>query len=170
MSWRTLILLLWVTVQVQAHSLHQSTAEAEWNAETKKLEVSLTVFINDLELALMRQTERLMSLEKTPAQDFDEAIRSYLAKTFVLTSSSHQIAGFEWVGREIGNTKTDDPTMTFYFELAAPSGLKGATLQHSTLCELFKDQSNLLLLRTGKKAMTLKFSAEKTQSKIELRD
>lgn len=46
----------------------------------------------------------------------------------------------------------------------------GATLQHSTLCELFKDQSNLLLLRTGKKAMTLKFSAEKTQSKIELRD
>ena len=55
MIWRTLILLLWVTAEVQAHSLHQSTAEAEWNAETKKLEVSLTVFVNDLELALMRQ-------------------------------------------------------------------------------------------------------------------
>jgi hypothetical protein len=29
-----------------AHSIHQSTAEAEYNPVTRKLEVSLTVFVN----------------------------------------------------------------------------------------------------------------------------
>ena len=64
---------------LHAHDLHSSTAEAEFNPKTQTLEVSLTVFVDDLELALMRQSEKLMSIEKTPVAVFDEQVMIYLA-------------------------------------------------------------------------------------------
>ena len=82
----TVLLFAFVT-SLHAHSLHQSTAEAEYNPTTKKLEVSLTVFINDLELALVRQSEREMRIDKTPDAEFDAQIQAYLAKTFVVTDA-----------------------------------------------------------------------------------
>jgi len=149
--WRTLILLLWVTAEVQAHSLHQSTAEAEWNAETKKLEVSLTVFVNDLELALMRQSEREMRVEKTSAEVFDTQTRLYLAKAFVVTDAAGQKANIEWVGRELDaeTQKSDEPTITLFFEIALPGGVKGVSVLDGMFCDLFADEVNLLLIRNG---------------------
>jgi hypothetical protein len=139
----------------QAHSMHQSTAEAEYNPKTQKLEVSLTVFIDDLELALMRHSERPMSIAKTPAAEFDTQIQSYLTKTFVLTEVTGKAAGIEWVGRESGSDRTDDPTVTLHFELPLVS------------C-LFKDQTNLLHLRSGANNLELKFMRDAASRAIDL--
>lgn len=143
-----------------AHSLHQSTAEAEYNAETKRLEVSLTVFINDLELALIRHSERLMSLEKTPAAEFDAQIQSYLTQTFIVTDAAGKTAKIEWVGRELDKktAKTGDPAVTLFFEARLAEGITGAKLQHQLLCDLFSDQSNLLHLRDGLRKRELRFA------------
>lgn len=143
-------------VLVQAHSLHQSTAEAEWNAETKKLEVSLTVFVNDLELALMRQSEREMRVEKTAAAVFDEQARIYLAKNFVVTDAAGHKAKIELLGRELDKEtlKSGEPTMTLFFEIALPEGLQGISVLDAVFGDLFADEVNLLLLRRD---------AEKTQ-------
>ncbi len=145
-----------IPVILQAHSLHQTTAEAEWNAEAKKLEVSLTVFINDLELALMRQSEREMRIEKTAAAVFDEQTRLYLVKNFVVTDAAGQNAKVEWLGRELDKEtqKTGEPTMTLFFEIALPQGLRGVSVLDAVFGDLFADEVNLLLVRRG---------AEKTQ-------
>lgn len=153
---------------LHAHSLHQSIAEAEYNPKTQKLEISLTIFIDDLELALIRQSERLMSIDKTPSSDFDAQIQAYLAKTFVVTEVTGKSAKLDWIGREIESAKTDDPTVTLYFEaplIACPSGI---TIQHSVLCDLFKDQTNLLHLRSGEHKMELRFTRDDNSRKIEL--
>lgn len=145
-----------IPVIVHAHSLHQTTAEAEWNAETKKLEVSLTVFVNDLELALMRQSEREMRVEKTAAAVFDEQARLYLAKNFVVTDAGGQKVKIEWIGRELDEAtqKSGEPTMTLFFEIALPGCLQGASVLDAVFGDLFADEVNLLLVRRG---------AEKTQ-------
>ena len=152
----------------QAHSMHQSTAEAEYNPKTQKLEVSLTVFTDDLELALMRHSERPMSIAKTPAAEFDTQIQSYLTKTFVLTEVTGKTAGIEWVGRESGSDRTDDPTVTLHFELPLVSCLSGVTLRHSVLLDLFKDQTNLLHLRSGVNNLELKFLRDAASRAIDL--
>ena len=141
---------------LHAHSVHQSTAEAEYNAKTQKLEVSLTVFVNDLELALVRQCEREMRLDKTPAAEFDAQIQAYLAKTFVVTDAAGKTAKIEWVGRELdaGSEKSGDPTVTLFFEVEMPPR---STLRHTMFCELFKDQLNLLQLRRGSRKTELRF-------------
>ena len=153
---------------VHAHSIHQSTAEAEYNPKTQKLEVSLTVFINDLELALMRHSERLLSIDKTPAAEFDAQIQAYLAKTFVVTEVKGKKAPIDWVGREIESIKTNDPAVTMFFEVPLVACLSGVTIQHSMLCELFKDQTNLLHLRSRTRDMELQFTLSDDQRKLEL--
>ena len=153
---------------LHAHSLHQSIAEAEYNPKTQKLEVSLSIFIDDLELALIRQSERLMSIDKTPAAEFDAQIQAYLAKTFVVTEVTGKSAKIDWVGREIESTKSDDPTVTLYFEVPLVACPSGVTIQHSVLCDLFKDQTNLLHLRSGEHKMELPFTRDENSRKIEL--
>ncbi|HEY1083993.1 MAG TPA: DUF6702 family protein [Prosthecobacter sp.] len=144
---------LFVGTCAHAHSLHQSAAEAEYNAKTKKLEVSLTVFINDLELALIRHSERMMALEKTPAVEFDAEVQAYLSKTFVITDAAGKVSKIEWVGRDLDadSAKSDEPCVTLYFQVSLPAGLGGVSLQHSVFTDLFKDQTNLLLLRQGER-------------------
>lgn len=143
---------------LHAHSLHQSTAEAEYNPTTKKLEVSLTVFIDDLELALMRQSERLMSIDKTPAADFDAQIQAYLARTFVVTDAAGKAAKIEWVGREL--VQAGDPAVMLHFEIPVLGELATSTLKHVVLCDLFKDQLNLLLVSADTRKDQFKFTAD----------
>ena len=158
-AFRCLIALLLAACSLHAHSLHQSTAETEWNAETKKLEVSLTVFINDLELALMRQSEREMRIEKTPAEAFDAQTKLYLAKNFVVSDSTGQKAEWTWIGRQIDaeTKKSGDPTVTLFFEITLPGGLKAVSLQNGVLQDLFEDQLNLLHFRNGAEKVQMQF-------------
>lgn len=154
------VLLFAFAASLHAHSVHQSTAEAEYNPATKKLEVSLTVFINDLETALIRQSEREMRLHKTPAAEFDTQIQAYLAKTFIVTDAAGKAAKIEWIGRELDATsaKGDDPAVTLFFEITLPDGLIDAKLRHAVFCEMFKDQVNLIQIRNGAQKKELQFS------------
>lgn len=159
---------LCVVACAHAHSLHQSTAEAEYNPATKKLEVSLTVFISDLELALVRQCEREMRLDKTPAAEFDAQIQAYLAKTFVVTDAAGKPAKIEWMGREwdADSVKSNEPEVTLFFEIALPNGLAGKTLQHTVFGDLFKDQTHLLHLRSNACKAALRFTGDDAEKKL----
>ncbi|MBB5035748.1 DUF6702 family protein [Prosthecobacter vanneervenii] len=151
-----------------AHPVHTSTAEAEYNPQTKRLEVSLTVFISDLETALIRQCEREMRMEKTPAAEFDAQVLVYLNKTFVVTDAAGKVAKMTWVGREMEkeSEKSGDPAVVLFFEVEMPEGLKGATVRDAVFCELFQDQVNLMLLQTGSQKIELSFAQDKASQKV----
>lgn len=153
------ILSLLVATCLHAHSVHTSTAEAEYNAETKKLEVSLTVFVSDLEVALVRQSEREMRIDKTPAAEFDAQIQAYLAKTFVVTDAAGKVAKMEWVGREMeeASAKSGDPAVVLFFEVEVPEGGRGATLRCAVFEELFKDQVTLVAIKSGGRMVEMRF-------------
>lgn len=166
---RSLAFLLFAfATSLHAHSLHQSTAEAEYNPTTKKLEVSLTVFINDLETALVRQSERAMRIDKTPAAEFDAQIQAYLAKTFVVTDAAGKAAKIEWVGRKLESESatSGDPAVTLFFEIAMPSGMKDTSLKHTVFLDLFKDQANLFYLRSGATKAGLRFIRDNESKKL----
>jgi len=166
----TVILSLLVATCLHAHSVHTSTAEAEYNARTKKLEVSLTVFVSDLELALVRQSEREMKIEKTPAAEFDAQIQAYLAKTFVVTDAAGKVAKMAWVGREMdeASEKSGDPAVVLFFEVEVPEGVVGTTVKDSVFLDLFKDQMNLVQLRSGARKMEMRFGGDEVVKTLSL--
>ena len=142
---------------LQAHPVHQSQAQAEYNSESQKLEVSLTVFINDLEQALMHRTGQKLSLDKNEASLFDKQVQQYLAETFVVKDGAGNVATLEWLGRELepGAEKSADPEVTLFFEMSLPGGPAGWSLSHSVFFEVFDDQSNILRFTSSPKPSLL---------------
>lgn len=157
------------TLPLQAHDVHQSTAEVEFNASTQRLEVSLNVFVSDLELALMRQAERELSLAKSPAPVTDAEIQRFLATHFVVKDAEGKPAAIAWTGRQIdpATAASNDPEVTLFFEVPLPAGLKGATLSHTVFYDRFADQLNLVHLHQGSQSTQLRFTKGEPARRLE---
>lgn len=165
----SLLLLAFGSVS-QAHTVHQSTAEVEYNEKTQKLEVSLTVFLNDLEVALIRQCECEMRIDKSPQSEFDQQALLYLQQNFVVTDGNNKTAALHWIGREIDDesAKSDEPKVTLFFEVSLSAGLSDKRLKHSVFHDRFKDQSNLLLFRKGSRKVEWAFTPDAAVRKLDL--
>lgn len=162
------ILYLVVATCVHAHSVHTSTAEAEYNPQTKNLEVSLTVFVSDLEVALVRQCEREMKMDKTPAAEFDAQVLAYLAKIFVVTDAVGKVAKMRWVGREMdeASAKSGDSALVLFFEVEMPEGVREATVRNEVFLDVFKDQVNLLQMKKGEEKVEMIFTHEHSSKEL----
>lgn len=159
MRFLPIIVYFVATACLHAHAVHTSTAEAEYNAKTKRLEVSLTVFISDLETALIRQSESEMRMDKVPPALFDTQVLAYLKKTFVVTDAAGKVAKMMWVGREMEkeSEKSGDPAVVLFFEVEMPGGVEGASLRCAVFGELFPDQVTMVHLQNGGHKTELRF-------------
>jgi hypothetical protein len=156
------MLLLLPAMCVHAHDVHQSRAEAEFNTGAQRLEVSLTVFVADLEFALTRQAERRMSLTSSPAPEVDAQLLRCLKANFIVTDAGGKVADLHWVGRQLdaATAASAEPEVTLFFEVSLPEGLGGCSLRHVLFCDRFEDQCNLLHFRSGAQSTGLKFSRD----------
>jgi hypothetical protein len=148
-----------LVAHAQAHPVHQSAAEVAYNQKTKKLEVSLTVDLNDLELALTRECDHAISLDRTPADEFDAQTQIYLARNFEITDANGQVAKIVWIGRELvaETVKSADPSVRLFFEVPLAGEIAAAQLRHSLFCSLFNEQTNLVHLCHDKTKLELRF-------------
>ena len=126
-----------------AHPIRSSFAEADYHPETKKLEVALRVFPDDLETALSAHAGRPISLARTAPPAFDLALLAYLRETLLLRAADDSVPVLHLVGRE---TKDNDPHLWIYFECQIPGDFTGVRLSHRVLRETFPEQLNALRL------------------------
>lgn len=135
-----------------AHPIRTSFAEADFRPETKKLEIALRVYPDDLEAALTARAGQTISLARTPPPAFDLALLAYLRATFLLRAADGTTPTLHLVGREL---KDNDQHLWIYFECTLPVGLAGTRLSHGVLRDAFPEQLNAL--RVGKAGKTLLF-------------
>jgi hypothetical protein len=133
-----------------AHKYYASLARAEYNDETKTVEVALRVFADDLELALTRRSGRKVYLDKT--KDAADLALAYLRETFEVGGRDGRRVELRWVGME-----TQGDVAWLYFEAPLPEGPSGATLRDRVLLELFRTQVNIVNLRYGGAKLDLVF-------------
>ena len=148
------IIFLFLTLApiASAHPIHTSYAEADFRAETNKLEVALRVYPDDLEAALTARAGKKITLEHTPPPAFDVLLLAYLRATFLLRAADGTAPTLHLVGREL---KDHDQHLWIYFECTLPGGLSGARLSHRVLRDTFPEQLNAL--RLGKTAPSVLF-------------
>jgi len=155
-----------VAPRLAAHAIHTSVAEADFNAATRRLEVSLRVFIDDFEAALSVPARRRLALATTPPAEFDAAARAYLAATFTVRTPDGQLAPLVWVGREVRDAENE---LWFHFEVSLPGGIEGCRLHHRALGEQFPTQINSVRVRDGERRVTLVFLARQTEKTVRFR-
>ncbi len=97
----SLWLLLWLIPlgSLRAHPFHISTAEVDYNAETRRLEVGLKLHAVDTERALTRLAGRKVNVEKNGV--VTKLLTRYLAENFYITGKTNLV---EIAGRDAGDT------------------------------------------------------------------
>jgi hypothetical protein len=156
--------LLLLAGRAPAHPLHASSAQADWNRDSRCLEIGIRVYADDLVEALNRDRAAPLSLEKSPAAELDDALRGYFGARFRVITPDGAAVALKWVGRqfeqESGHDHEDEQILWLYVEAPLPAGLGGLRLWHGLLLEHFRDQANTLRVRDGKREVMLAFTRD----------
>ena len=167
-SWKIgfVILLLGLTVKATAHPIHTSMAEADYNPTARTLEIALRVFIDDFEAVLTAREKRNISVERTPAAEFDALARVYLAEYFTVKAADGARVPLHWIGRE---SKEAANELWLFFEAPLPEGVEGCTIHHALLRDQFSNQINSVHVRDGSRRTTLVFLPSHREKRVRFR-
>jgi hypothetical protein len=168
LPWRlaSVIILLALGANGAAHPIHTSTADADYNPTARNLEVALRVFVDDFEAALTTREKRPISLERTPAAEFDALTRVYLAEYFTVKAADGARVTLQWIRREIKESANE---LWLYFEAPLPQGVDGTTIHHAILRDQFSNQINSVHIRDGARRTTLVFLPSHREKRVRFR-
>lgn len=138
----------YLTPQASAHRYHTSLTRMDYNAEDKNVEITIQLFIHDLEKALERFAKKRIDVGKSA--DIDKIIEKYLSENFVLKNKKGENLKLKWVGKEL-----NVDTALVYLETASEESIEGYNLQNSIFFESFAEQTNLLIARFENKKVDL---------------
>ncbi len=149
-----LSLLAWSALALPAapppHTFHTSLMQLEYNSQQQSLEVSIQVFVHDLENILSRRSGKSIRLDKTP--EAAQLTLAYLNDAVNLKNREGQTKNFTWVGME-----PEADAVWLYVETKMPEGLEGAQVRDRLFFEQLDDQVNLVHVKYEGKKVDLVF-------------
>ncbi|NBC08527.1 MAG: hypothetical protein GVY26_15155, partial [Bacteroidetes bacterium] len=137
------------------HDFHISKCLMHYRPEQQALQISMHIFLDDLELALReRGHDKLYLCTKKEAAGANELVEAYLRDEFQLTLNG-ELRDFNFVGKEISD---DLAAVWCYLEITDLPRLESLELRYSILMDTYDDQKNLASLeRPGEEVGTLLF-------------
>ncbi len=147
------------------HDFHLSKCEIDYNADTRSLEMSLSIFLDDLELALKQEGfEQLGLCTSRESLEAEGIVFDYLKRHITVTVDGQVYDNFHWVGKEVSD---DLAAVWCYIEvLDVKRPISSLDVRYDALMEIFDDQQNVvkLSLPTNKKAYFLLTTRDRTGS------
>ncbi len=132
-------------ISATAHDFHMSKCQIEYSQEDKALQVTLHIFIDDLEEALRKEgADKLFICTEKEDKKADEHLVKYLEERLVLQVND-QPANFTFVGKE---PSEDLQAAWCYLEFTNIDQLTNLTVTYDLLMELFDDQKNIVSVMT----------------------
>lgn len=146
------------------HPIHVSLCEVQYNAQTRKLEISLRVFTDDLELALEKsygatQLHIGAPTEKTEAV---KQVAQYVLQHLKLAPGSAAPLKLTYLGKE------QEGLATWVYLESEPTG-PFTTLQvtNAILHALYDDQQNLVNVKVGGTQRSCRLGKDADSEKLE---
>ncbi len=149
-----IILLICYVSGVVAHDFHISVCEIEFDADSKALEITHRVFLDDLEETLKSwsgdQSVDVMNPKDPKA--LQEMIGKYFLENFAINIGNKK-AELSFLGAE-----SEDDVMYCYIELPGVRKVSSIYVTNKVLMEKFDDQMNMVHFYSGDKSASMRFS------------
>ena len=139
----TIILFTLITLMANTtlHEFHLSKCQIEYSQEDRALQVSLYLYIDDLEEALRQKgKDQLYICTKKEAPKAEQYISEYIKEHFLLQVNG-QLRDFEFIGKEPAE---DLIALWCYFEFPDIGEIKKLNIENKLLMEIFDDQKNIV--------------------------
>lgn len=142
------------------HAFHLSKTDMVFQPKEKTLQITMHLFIDDLEMALEKQGKKslLVGTEKEKS-GVNELIVKYLQQNFSLTINNKKTP-YSFVGKE---TTTDRQALWIYLEVKNLKNITTLTVENKVLTDVHADQKNMVqVIVPSKKAQSFILEKGKT--------
>lgn len=165
LSFIILIVLGSLAAPATAHDFHISKGRIEYVAEQQELQITLHLFIDDLEKALEKAgAPRLFLATERESPQARTYVIDYLRRHFQLTIDG-QAAPWEFVGYEASD---DLSALWIYLQRDAPKPPAQLEVRYDVLTEVYADQKNMLNLLGPQQAReVLLFDRQRPRGKVD---
>ncbi len=131
--------------EVLLHDFHMSKSEIRYVSERNTIELSIHIFIDDLELTLADfGVEGLEIGTDNESDEADKYIQEYLSSTLKLNCNSSELT-FDWVGKELSE---DLMAIWCYLQINEANQCQQITIENTILTEKYDDQKNIVSFKT----------------------
>ena len=137
-------ILVWtISPQLSIHKFYVSTTEIELKKESKTLQITAKLFIDDLEL-LLQQTDKSLRLDKdSNVKLIDSLLKNELKKGFKI-STKNNFLDYTFLGKEYKNV------ITFcYLELKLENIPELLNIQNTLFFNIFEKQQNIIHFKSS---------------------
>jgi len=157
-----MILFLQILHLLLAHDIHLTKAQVHVNAAEQSVQVSMHIFLDDLEKVIQQETgftDKMHLGTEKEVPEGDSLLAVYLSNHFLITTNDQPLT-LSYVGKE---NSQDLLAIWCYFEFPLTEHpTKSLTLTNNVLMELYDDQQNIITLEgPNKKRDYLLFQTDK---------
>ncbi|MDX2247005.1 MAG: DUF6702 family protein [Bacteroidia bacterium] len=145
-----------------SHPFYLSITEMDYNAQNQSLEVSIKLFTDNLEAALISQkTPNSGSLAAIESPDIDKKIEQYLSEKFLVIANGKPVV-FTFRGKEVM------PDVTWcYLEGKNISAIKTLKVKNLLLLEVYDSQKNIVHLDVNGNKKSLLLQRGKVEEEVQ---
>lgn len=139
------------------HPIHVSIAEIDHNEEVRALQITLRIFIDDLELSIRNKTSspELDLLNPGTSTTTDQLVKDYLSNALRLRVDNKPLKT-NYLGHEI-----EGPAMICYIEVPNVRKFKSIEVTNTAILETHEDQSNLVNVNYKEKVKSLRLTNDR---------
>ncbi|MEL7021405.1 MAG: DUF6702 family protein [Bacteroidota bacterium] len=136
----SLLLLLWSGL-LPAHQFHVSKSQIEYKPEAQALQISMHIFLDDLELAIEeRGGGKLFLCTEKETTDAIPVLTRYLSTQFRIKVNGEE-QQFNFLGKELSE---DMAAIWCYMEVPALASVEVLEISNEVLMDLYDDQKNIV--------------------------
>jgi hypothetical protein len=130
------------------HQFHISKTDVTFKPTEKTLQITMHIFIDDLEKSLEKQgVSKLYIGTEKEKQEANSLIIKYLQSNFLIKLNNKSLA-YDFIGKETSN---DKQALWVYMEVKNVKDVKQIFVENKILTEIFSDQKNIVQINVPSK-------------------
>lgn len=144
------------------HPIHLSITEVDYNEKSRALQMTVRIFIDDLELSIRKKVneEELDLLEPGNGRKTDDLVKAYLADVVKVKVDKKQ-AKLNYIGSEI-----EGPAIICYVEIENIKKFTTIEFTNKIILETHDDQSNLVNVNYKDKVKSIRLTNDKPTGSV----
>ncbi len=153
------ILLILPLFAFTMHKYYVSLCEIEFIKEKQSIQITLGVFIEDLEVSLIKNSGKQLNLaSKTEVVNIDDYYKKYLNEHLQISANGKN-QSYKYIGKEY-----DGDIVRFYLEIIDIKDLKTIEVFNNILTDDFSDQKNIVKIKVNDFNKTFYLNKSNTKS------
>ncbi len=151
---------------LNAHPVHLTVTNIEYNENAKKFDISIRLFVDDFEKILdIKYNTKLNLFKSDEAKNANEFINKYITENLKLKVNGNFINEKKFV---LESRKLEDITIWLTFSVKYKSEIHDIEITDKLMTDLYKDQKNMLIFTFKNKQTALEFNLKNTIKSIDI--